>query len=304
MKMNDNGISTIVVEKSLDIAKSFLDKLMLPAVEEVGLLLKDQISFWKFKNQVRILNRAKLICEKNDISPKPISIKLLDPFLQNAALEENEELQDKWAILLSNLVDSEQNIENHVFPFLLGQLSINEFKFIEDEKKSHENYLKSLKIKRKELEDEIDKLKEEQISLEASIKIEENKLKLNEGLSEHDRRLKEWNLSGPLRNLKKEIQKLQYEKSKIFNKQNEPFFINQSLEEFELSNLVRLGLVKSTTIPEISLSNSPIYIEDSQFLPNEIDIEVEMDYHEYEITELGDLFLSACSEKKEQNSLK
>src|SRR5690606_28202999 len=96
-----------------------------------GLLLKDKVTFWKFKNQIRILNKAKDYCEKNNISPKTISLKILCPLLDNAALEEEEELQNKWAILLSNLVDSDQNIENHVFPYILGQISTNEFLFLE-----------------------------------------------------------------------------------------------------------------------------------------------------------------------------
>ena len=92
---------------------------------------KDSVALWRFKNQVRILNKAKACCERNNISPKAISLKLLCPLLEGAALEEDETLQDKWAILLSNMVDSEQNIQNHVFPYILSQMSSNEFLFVE-----------------------------------------------------------------------------------------------------------------------------------------------------------------------------
>ena len=111
----------------MDIAKEFLDKLIIPSVEEAGLLIKGQITFWKFMNQVKILKKAKEYCEKNDISVKAISLKVLCPLLDHAALEEKEVLQNKRAILLSNMVDSEQNIENHVFPYLLSQMSSSEY---------------------------------------------------------------------------------------------------------------------------------------------------------------------------------
>lgn len=60
-----------------------------------------------------------------------ISPKLLTPLLEYASLEDNEKLQDKWATLLANMVDSDQNVENHVFPYLLSQVSIQEFELLE-----------------------------------------------------------------------------------------------------------------------------------------------------------------------------
>ena len=118
--MNENqnklNITSTAIEKGIDVVKDFVDKLITPPVEEFGLLLKDKVKSWRFSNQVNILLKAKKICEDKNINIKSISLKLLCPLLENASLEENDELQDKWAILLSNLVDSEQNIQNHVLP--------------------------------------------------------------------------------------------------------------------------------------------------------------------------------------------
>jgi len=57
-----------MVEKAIDLAQDFLDKLIMPAVEETGLLIREQLTFWKFKNQVKILNKTKEYCEKHNIS--------------------------------------------------------------------------------------------------------------------------------------------------------------------------------------------------------------------------------------------
>jgi hypothetical protein len=172
-------ITSTAIEKGFDIAKDFLDKLILPSIEEVGLLMRDKITYWKFKNQVKILNKAKSYCDRNNISTKAISLKILCPLLENAALEENEEMQDKWAILLSNLVDSHQNIENHVFPYILSQLSINEFKEIEKEFNKNRirveketSELEEFLVNKPILEKELNEKKEK---LEIELKLEKNK---------------------------------------------------------------------------------------------------------------------------------
>lgn len=137
-------VTSKVVEKGIDVAKSFLGKLIVPSIEEAGLLLKDKITHWRLKNQVRILNKTQEYCIKHNISPKSISLKLLCPLLENASLEEDEYLQDKWAILLGNLVDSEQNIENHVFPFLLSQISKREFQELEESKIKYDEHVREI----------------------------------------------------------------------------------------------------------------------------------------------------------------
>ena len=47
--------------------------------------------------------------------------------LENASLESDESLQDKWANLLVNMVDSESNLQSNIFPYVLSQISIEEF---------------------------------------------------------------------------------------------------------------------------------------------------------------------------------
>ena len=88
--MSDNkiDITSTAIEKGLDIAKNFLDKLIIPTVEETGLLFKDKVTMWRFKNQVKMLNKAKEYCEKNKIDPKKITLKVICPLLDYAALEE------------------------------------------------------------------------------------------------------------------------------------------------------------------------------------------------------------------------
>jgi len=300
-------ISSTALEKGLDLAKSFLDKLILPSVEETGLLLKDNVTLWKFKNQVRMLTKAKQYCEMNRISPKTISLKLLCPLLDNAALEEDEILQDKWSILLSNLVDSEQNIENHVFPYILGQISTNEFLFLEkvlfDKKEriiklNHE--LKEFRINRHQIEG----------NLKTKIKSLEEEIDLKKKGAKPLEKSGIWELQKTKSGVEWELSSLGYKEGRIIRNIKEPQVIPElELREFELSNLIRLGLIKSTqettaNSQTLEIPLDPVeYNSRHNYVNVDLDIDIESNI-KHLLTELGVLFMDACTEKNEKTTPK
>ncbi len=271
-------ISSTILEKGFDAAKEFLGKLMMPAIEETGLLLKDQVSFWKFKNQIRMLNKAKIFCERNNISPKAIPLKLLSPLLDYSGLEEDEILQDKWAILLSNMVDSEQNIENHVFPYILSQLSSNEFLILErvfDDKQIRitkiNNQLADFRSERPEIEQNLNKEIQE-IDRQISEIKEQSKTKLfNDN----------WDLRNQKRKLESELFGLRQKESAFLHslKKPEPIPFG-SIKDFELSNIIRLGLAKE--VKEFSANSQTIEIPyDKDYYGSyiSVDFDIDMRHH-------------------------
>lgn len=86
-------------------AKEFIGKLVNPTLEETGQILGDNIRYWRFKNQVNILIKARRYLVSKGITPKCISLKTLVPLLEYGSLEEDENLQNKWASLLTNAAD-------------------------------------------------------------------------------------------------------------------------------------------------------------------------------------------------------
>lgn len=291
-------ITSTAIEKAIDLAKDFLDKLIIPPVEEVGLLLKEQVTFWKFKNQVKMLNKAKAYCEKHNVKPKIISLKLLCPLLDYSALEEDDELQEKWAILLSNMVDSEQNIQNHVFPYILSQISSNEFALLShvyrDKLKRQETFRQELQVFQQSKPENIKQL-EIQIE-ELNQQIKERK---ESGKDRFDNSI--WELQRKKMDLEREVKSFA---SKEFSlnyriRQPEEIPISQ-LKDFELSNLIRLGLVKFIQRPYANSQTLEIpYDRDKDhygYLTVDLDVDVDTD-EEYILTELGELFVSACTEK-------
>ena len=301
MEKNLN-IKSTTIEKGLEVAKDFVDKLIMPSIEEAGLLVKDQITMWRFKNQVRMLNKTKYYCEIHKIEPKKISLKVLAPLLEYSSLEEEEIMQDKWSILLSNLIDSQQNIENHVFPYILSQLSKDEFfplekvynscitrrlnfstmlhKFSTEDKPTKE---KELKIKLADLDMRIASLKETEINSWSP---------------------ELWRLKNEKGDLERDLKNLEYEEHKIKFSINKSEVVPDDLfREFEISNLIRLGLVKevrefyaeSQTL-EIPLDRGEEYGYTKDYANIDLDIDVDSTT-EYILTELGELFFKACKEK-------
>lgn len=119
-------VTSTAIEKSLDLVKGFLEKLTGAAIEETGLLFADNIKLIRFKNQLKILNKAQKIVADSGINIKQMSLKALVPLLEYSSLEDDETLQNKWTNLLVNFVDSNEKYESTIFPFILNQLSSDE----------------------------------------------------------------------------------------------------------------------------------------------------------------------------------
>jgi hypothetical protein len=295
-KIKKIDISSTAVEKGLDIAKGFADKLVLPSIEELGLLVKDQISYWRFKNQIKILNKAKTLCEKNNVSIKSIPPKILCPYLENASLEDDDELQDKWAALLVNMVDSRLNIQNHVFPYILSQLSKDEFNLLESVFTEKERRIESLTY---ELADFLENRSSIEHDLHANLNDLNKKLKdlLPDGKYFYSKEVRE--ITSSIRALEREIRSLEFREAMLKNHIGAPQSIpEKNIKAFEMANIIRLGLAK--VVYTASAGTQSIEIPGGE--PDSytsIDFELEIDTETSTIlTELGELFIDACREKQ------
>lgn len=298
---NKIDVKSSTIEKSLEIAKNFLDKLIMPSIEETGLLMKDNITMWRFKNQIKILNKAKDLCVKHKINSHKISLKVLSPLLEYSSLEEEEDMQDKWSLLLVNLIDSDQNIENHVFPYILSQLSKDEFFPLE-------NVYNNCIIRRQNLTKELSEFLIEKPEKEIQIQNEIEKKQIEIGKIKNDNE-NEWNsqiwkFKLKIRELEREIKNLEYKENAIrFLIKRSESISDDLFKNFEISNLIRLGLVKEVRefYAERQTLEIPINNNDSYGYSNDyanVDLEIDMDsITEYILTELGELFFKACKEK-------
>jgi hypothetical protein len=79
-----------------------LDKLLGPAATEVGLTLGDSVKVWRFKRQIRMLQELKRLVEHPGKDIKPIATRLFFPVLEAASIEDDDNMQTRWAALLAN----------------------------------------------------------------------------------------------------------------------------------------------------------------------------------------------------------
>jgi hypothetical protein len=104
-------------------AKEFLQKVITPPLEELGLLVADQVKLYRFKNQVAILNKAEAFLKEKGVKTRKVSLKILTPLLEESSLEEEETLQNKWAALLANTVAENSKLDTTLYSHVLSQLT-------------------------------------------------------------------------------------------------------------------------------------------------------------------------------------
>lgn len=110
-----------------------LQKMIVPAAEEVGLVGRDLVRYYRAEIQIRFFEKFKKICEQAHINLKHVALPLLFDIVQRGAIEENEDLQNLWANLLANAADSrEQILVRTMFPDILRQISSEEARYLNE----------------------------------------------------------------------------------------------------------------------------------------------------------------------------
>lgn len=128
--MNEINLKSSTIEKSLDLLKDMMSKVLGPTFNELGELWSDNIKMWRLNNQLKNLEKVKQIIEKHNINIKQVNVKVLLPYLDGVSLEEDETLQDMWANLFANYIDSSKNLVSNVYPIILSQLSTKEVEIL------------------------------------------------------------------------------------------------------------------------------------------------------------------------------
>ena len=116
------------IEETAKTVRQYLDPILLRPLSELGLLAKDQISHWRFKNQVRMLQKSKKILESSGVDTstlkKSITPDLIIPLIESSGDSADEDLSDMFSSLLVSAIDPKTSDNSHPsFAKVLGQLS-------------------------------------------------------------------------------------------------------------------------------------------------------------------------------------
>jgi hypothetical protein len=111
-------------------AEGLIKAVFGPPAEEIGQLLKEKVSFRRYRNLLKIAAKAKDMLEAAGLSPKEVPLSIIHPLLESASLEEDEGLQARWAALLAN-VSVLESPSLRCFTEILKQLSPLEARFLD-----------------------------------------------------------------------------------------------------------------------------------------------------------------------------
>ncbi|MWL87175.1 Abi-alpha family protein [Cupriavidus sp. SW-Y-13] len=91
---------------------SFVGRFVGEPLEHVSGMVSDRLAYMRLERQVRLMQRVERLQEESGITViKPLPMKLAIPLFQGASLEENDDLQDRWAALLVNATNPASSIQ-------------------------------------------------------------------------------------------------------------------------------------------------------------------------------------------------
>ena len=120
---------TVAIEKGIEeaaaTARHYLDKLLGAGLEQGGGLIADTVGFWRFKNTVNIILKAKAFLEsKGVVEPQRVPPKIAAAILDAGSLETEDTMQQRWAALLASAATP--HVGDFVlpgYPSILSQLT-------------------------------------------------------------------------------------------------------------------------------------------------------------------------------------
>lgn len=129
------------IEKFPEEANEFLSKIFGTLAEKTGDILSDlldgslgvKVKQWRYKRIVDTILKARQYLHDKGVDPRSVPLKILHPLLDSASLEDNGNMQEKWAALLANAADPKKSDDIHTsYIEILKQLTPIEAKILDD----------------------------------------------------------------------------------------------------------------------------------------------------------------------------
>lgn len=120
------------VKKSFKGIEGFLSSVCMPALGELGLMLKDKVRYWRLCNILKIIEKSQ---RKLEFTGEAIQIKahprVALGIIENGSLIDDDEVQELWAGLFASACsETGQQDDNLIFVDLLKQLTFAEAKIL------------------------------------------------------------------------------------------------------------------------------------------------------------------------------
>jgi hypothetical protein len=90
------------VKEAIKETTGLIAKFLGPGFEEAGEIVRDHVRHFRLQRELALLRRTEIIIKDAGFSPKAVSMRVLFPLLDAAVLEDNEDMQERWASLLAS----------------------------------------------------------------------------------------------------------------------------------------------------------------------------------------------------------
>jgi hypothetical protein len=117
------------ITKATTVLKPFFEKVTGAAGDVVANRISDYFGAKRALNLAKVVLKAQEKAKAEGLDPSKIPLKVIHPMLENASLEEDENLQEMWANLLKSACDSEDDFVSPSFIEVLRQLSPSEARY-------------------------------------------------------------------------------------------------------------------------------------------------------------------------------
>lgn len=126
-----NKSVALELESAQKVMSEFFEGLVPDFIKDGFGIVGDQVAWWRFRNQVGIVKKAKELIAASGLKKKQIPMKVLERILNKSSLEEDVAMQEKWANLLANVATGKIEVSPN-YPAILDELSPIEVKILDD----------------------------------------------------------------------------------------------------------------------------------------------------------------------------
>jgi len=116
------GVAAVEATEKLG---TFLSSVFGAPITTTSGMLQDKLAVARWERQLRLADKVQEITNERAASGKPVGVqpRLAVPIIENASLEENNQLQDLWAHLLASAMNTETSIKvRNAFVDIIKQL--------------------------------------------------------------------------------------------------------------------------------------------------------------------------------------
>lgn len=132
--MSDDPVDKAVdksIGKAVDGVAKFFGAICMPAAEELGMLVRDQVRFYRVNNLLRIKEKTEKLLKGEAKKEVSVSPKFLKAVIEDASWAEDDAIQNLWAGLVAGEIKhGSQSDEAVIYTELLKSMSAYEARIL------------------------------------------------------------------------------------------------------------------------------------------------------------------------------